>query len=81
MILYLDIISIILFIYSGLLGLYIILSWFPNIYQYKFFRGIYYICDWYMRPFHDIIVLGPIDFTPIIGIGIFEFIVSLISLI
>lgn len=50
----------------------IILSWIPFLYKYKFFRGIRKICDWYLGPFSGIIVIGPLDFTPIVGFLLFD---------
>lgn len=50
----------------------VILSWLPFLYKYKFFRFIGFIGDLFLEPFTNLIVIGPIDFTPIIGFGIYS---------
>lgn len=57
----------------------IILSWFPMLYRFKIFRILRIMSDWFMGPFHGYLVLGPIDFTPIIGFMIYDGIVYAIS--
>lgn len=58
--------------YLSLITLNIILSWFPPIYNLKFFRFLRRITDAYMEPFHGFLTFGFLDFTPIVGILIFE---------
>ncbi len=50
----------------------VILSWLPFLYKYKFFRLIGFIGDLFLEPFSNLIVIGPIDFTPVIGFGIYS---------
>lgn len=66
----------ILQIFSGFLTISIILSWLPSLYEYKIFRLIRSVSDWYLRPFRGVLVIGMFDLTPIIGIGIYQFILS-----
>ncbi len=70
-----------LYAYSGLIFINIILSWFPGIYNIGFFRFLRRITDAYMKPFHGILVLGIFDFTPIIGIFLFDFIIQAYALL
>lgn len=57
----------------------ILLTWVPGLYEYKIPRMIRTISDWYMWPFRGFLVLGIIDFTPIIGVVLLETIVSLLG--
>lgn len=54
----------------------IFLTWIPFVYKYNFFRVCRKISDWYLGPFRGIIVLGMFDFSPIIGLFIFQFILQ-----
>lgn len=63
--------------FFSLICLNVILTWFPAVYKFKFFRGLRKIGDAYMEPFHGILVLGMFDFTPIIGIVLFEFLIKI----
>lgn len=73
MILSLTVIYWLLQTYFLFIGLNILLSWFPGIYEYKFFRVTNKISNWYLGPFHGGIVLGTFDFTSIIGLAIYQF--------
>ena len=64
----------ILYGFSSLIFINIILSWFPSVYNYKIFRGLRRLTDTYMEPFHGMLVLGMLDFTPIVGIVVFDLI-------
>ena len=64
----------ILYGFSSLIFINIILSWFPAVYNYKIFRGLRRLTDTYMEPFYGMLVLGMLDFTPIIGIVVFDLI-------
>ena len=68
----LTILYYILLTYAVFLGINILLSWVPNLYEYKFFRICKSISDWYLGPFHGGVVLGSIDFTPMIGLAIYQ---------
>jgi len=54
----------------------VFLSWFPNLYNYKIARFVRNVGEWYLRPFLGKIIIGPIDFTPIIGFMVYNFAVS-----
>lgn len=73
------ILYLIMSIYMAFLSISIFLSWIPALDNYAIFRWIRKIADWYLRPFRGVIVLGSIDFTPWIGIGIYTFIVGLFA--
>ncbi len=64
----------ILYGFSSLIFINIILSWFPSVYNYKIFRGLRRLTDTYMEPFQGMLVLGMLDFTPIVGIVVFDLI-------
>jgi len=68
----------ILQVYFMIMIVSIFLTWIPGVFQYKFFRVIRRIGNWYLRPFRGLLILGPIDFTPIIGIFLFRFIIGLL---
>lgn len=69
---------VLLWIYQAIILISIIMSWIPNAYNTKFGNAIYQISNWYMKPFRGWFVLGILDFTPIIGIGIYQFILQLL---
>jgi len=50
----------------------IILSWIPSLYKFGIFRLIRKMYNWYMEPFSGYLILGPLDFTPIIGFMIYD---------
>lgn len=79
--LFLVILYYILQIYAFLMGLSILFSWIPNFYRFKICRLITNISDWYLRPFHGIVVIGFIDFSTIIALTVYQFIISNIYLI
>lgn len=62
--------------YLGLIVLNIFQSWFPGLQRFGFFRILRKIADAYMQPFHGALVLGMFDFTPIIGIILYEGIIN-----
>ena len=66
------ILYIILQIYFVLIFVDIIFSWIPNIFQFRICRFIHYLVGWFMEPFHGIITISILDFTPIIGIFIYQ---------
>jgi uncharacterized protein YggT (Ycf19 family) len=63
-------------IYFYFMIINIFLTWIPNISEYRFFRICRKISNFYMEPFHGIIVLGPFDFTPVIGLFIYNFAIN-----
>lgn len=68
-----------LLFYNYILLCGIILSWIPGLYNFKFFRLIRKLSDLYMEPFSGYILLGPFDFTPIIGFMLYDGLIYAIS--
>lgn len=68
----------ILSLYNIFLIGHIILTWLPFLMKYSFFRLIYKIGGWYIEPFSGVLVLGPIDFTPVIGFIIYDSLIAAI---
>lgn len=73
-----NLLFILLNLYNYILLGGIILSWFPGLMRFRFFRFIRTMSDWYMGPFQGFVVLGPLDFTPVIGFLIYDAIVTAI---
>lgn len=67
-------------IYFYVMSLDIIISWIPSLYQVSFFRFINKISQWYMQRFRGVVTLGAFDFTPLIGLLIYSFILGMINL-
>ena len=63
----------ILEIYLYYMMIVILLSWIPGIYNTTWYYKLRKISDFYLGRFRNLIVLGPIDFTPIIGFLIYDF--------
>lgn len=59
-------------LYSFLITIDIVLSWFPSLYELRFVRLIHNITNPYMKYFDNFLVIGPLDFTPVVGIIILE---------
>lgn len=73
--------EILYYIFSGYWYIMIagvLLSWVPGLYQYKIFRIIRNVSDWYLKPFQGKVILGVFDFTPIIGFLIYSGILSVL---
>ncbi len=68
-------------VYAGIMSISIILSWIPGAYEIRFFRGIRSISDWYLGNFRGKIVIGIVDFTPMIGLLIYGFILSYLGML
>ena len=64
--------------YGFIMMLGIILSWLPGLHQYKIPRWIRKATNWYLWPFRGILVIGVLDFTPAIGIILYQTIVNLL---
>jgi len=50
----------------------IILSWIPGIHETKFYQVMNRITNFYMGRFKGLIVIGMMDFTPILGFLIYQ---------
>ena len=72
------ILYIILRAYQGVMGLSIITSWIPGVRSTKIGILINRTSDLYLGYFRGFLVFGGIDFTPMIGIAIYEFLIGLI---
>ncbi len=70
---FLSILLIVLEVYFFVLIAYILLSWFPTIRESRFYYTLHRLADPYMRFFRGILVLGGMDFTPIVGFLIYRF--------
>ncbi|HOD61644.1 MAG TPA: YggT family protein [Bacilli bacterium] len=65
--------------YGFIMMLGIILSWLPGLHQYKIPRMIRKATNWYLWPFRGFLVIGILDFTPAIGLILYETIVGLLA--
>lgn len=65
-------------LYGGILVISFILSWIPSANEFKIFRLINRVSDWYLEPFRGKIIFGFLDMGSMIGLSIFEGIVGLI---
>lgn len=68
-----------LWIYQAIIFISIILSWIPTAYESKIGSMILNVSNWYMRPFRGWLVIGFLDFTPIIGIVIYQYILGIVQ--
>ena len=67
-----------LWAYQAIIFISILLSWIPSAYNTKVGNAIYKSSNWFMGAFRGWLVLGFLDFTPIIGIGIYQFILQIL---
>ncbi len=73
MVLLLTIIYWLLKIYYWILIAYVLGSWIPELRNSKIYRLIYNIANPYMRLFRGFLVIGMMDFTPILGFTLYSF--------
>ncbi len=73
MAIFLTILLTLLQIYYYILIMYVLLSWIPEIRNSRFYFFVHQIADPYMRLFRGIIVIGQMDFTPIVGFLLYGF--------
>jgi len=71
------ILYIILRAYQGIMLLSIFLSWIPDARSSKIGIFIDRVSDWYLGYFGNFLVIGRIDFTPMLGLILYEFIIQL----
>lgn len=64
--------------YGVILGLNIIFSWIPFVYNYKIPRVIRTIGSWYLSSFRGVLVVGIFDFTTMIGIFLYYLILDFV---
>lgn len=75
----LSVIVLILTIYLYYMIVMIILSWIPGVYEKTWYQKMSKISDFYIGKFRGLIVIGNLDFTPIIGFVLYEVALELIS--
>lgn len=56
----------------------IFLTWIPFLFQYKFFRILYNIGGGYLNYFRGKLVIAFLDFTPMIGLILYGFMLSIL---
>lgn len=59
--------------------LMIILSWIPGIQEKGWYQSLSKISDAYIGRFRGLIVIGYLDFTPIIGFAFYELVLMLLG--
>lgn len=64
--------------YGVILGLNILFSWIPFVYNYKIPRILKTMGNWYLGSFRGVLVVGMFDFTTMIGIFLYYFILDAI---
>ena len=69
---------ILLWVFSGIIFISIILTWIPGAVTSKVGSIFYEMSNWLLRPFRGWLVIGFLDFTPIIGIVGLQFIMDFI---
>lgn len=50
----------------------VIMTWIPGIYEKGWYQQLRKTIDWYIKKFTGLIVIGPVDFTPILGFLLYE---------
>ncbi len=73
MVLLLTIIYWLLKVYYWILIAFVLGSWIPELRNSRIYRVIYQLADPYMRLFRGFLVIGMMDFTPIIGFLLYQF--------
>ncbi|MDQ0177647.1 YggT family protein [Bacillus chungangensis] len=69
-----DLLGQIIVLYSWVLIVYILMSWFPNSRETSFGQVMANLCEPYLEPFRKIIPpLGMIDISPIVAILVLRF--------
>lgn len=59
-------------LYLSFITIVLVLSWIPGITEHRWFAFCQKIADFYIGRFHGLVVFGNLDFTPILGIILFE---------
>ena len=73
MVLLLTIIYWILKVYYWILIAFVLGSWIPELRNTKIYQVINNLADPYMRLFRGLLVIGMMDFTPILGFMLYSF--------
>lgn len=64
--------------YFYIMILYILLGWVPSIRSSRFYYYLSRIVDPYLGIFRGWLVFGGLDFTPMVGLLLYQFILSII---
>ncbi|MCK9471301.1 MAG: YggT family protein [Bacilli bacterium] len=72
------ILFILLRTYQGIMVLSIFMSWIPNARSTKIGILVGRASNWYLGYFSNILVFGGIDFTPMIGLILFEYLITML---
>jgi uncharacterized protein YggT (Ycf19 family) len=62
----------ILRIYFGYMIILILISWVPGVIEQGWYQKLRSTIDWYIGKFRGLIVIGPVDLTPILGFILYE---------
>lgn len=62
----------ILNIYFWYMIVVILISWVPGVIEKGWYQKLRSTIDWYIGKFRGLIVVGPVDFTPILGFLLYE---------
>jgi len=73
MVLLLTIVYWMLKVYYWILIAFVLGSWIPELRNTKIYRVIYNLANPYMRLFRGFLVIGMMDFTPILGFMLYSF--------
>ncbi|MBO4668173.1 MAG: YggT family protein [Bacilli bacterium] len=68
---------VILWIYHLFVFVGIILTWIPSALNTKVGAFIYESSNWLLAPFRGWLVLGAIDFTPVLGVLLLQFVMRI----
>jgi len=60
-------------VYYWILIAYVLGSWIPELRNTKLYQMIHYLANPYMRIFRGLLVIGRMDFTPILGFMLYSF--------
>ncbi|HKM30214.1 MAG TPA: YggT family protein [Bacilli bacterium] len=65
--------------YGFIMMLGVLLSWLPGLHQYKIAQLIRKMTNWYLWPFRGFLVIGMLDFTPAIGLILYQTIIGFLA--
>ena len=69
---------ILLWVFDGIVFIGIVLTWIPGLLNTKVGSLFYNLSNWLLYPFRGLLVIGFIDFSPIIGLLGYHFIMNII---
>jgi uncharacterized protein YggT (Ycf19 family) len=62
----------ILYIYLWYMIIVILISWVPGVIEQGWYQKLRSTIDWYIGRFRGLLVIGPVDLTPILGFILYE---------